>query len=208
MLDDFPPRFTCLSLGIGNDVSWDLAMANIGGIVHQYDHTVSDPTTHPNFLFYSIGISGAPSDSKTWATLTEATEKAHLSKINLGILKMDIEGTEWEVLINTPTETLRSFSQIVIEFHGLLRFNEAERKQKGFLALQALRESHTPYHVHANNWGEYGLVDGVPMPDVLEVSLGLNSRFRFRPNNELFPTPLDRPCKTDKPDYYLGRFEY
>ena len=33
------------------------------------------------------------------------------------VLKMDIEGSEWEVLANTVS--LGTFKQIVIEFHGL-----------------------------------------------------------------------------------------
>ncbi len=38
-------------------------------------------------------------------------------KINNAILKIDVEGYEYEILLNTPIETLRQFSDMVIEYH-------------------------------------------------------------------------------------------
>ncbi len=46
------------------------------------------------------------------------------------------------------------------------------------------------------------------MPDVLEVSYASRSDFTFRPNTEIFPTGLDRPCKPGEPDLFLGTFAF
>jgi hypothetical protein len=40
MLDDFGAVRSALSLGIGQDVSWDTAIAKLGIYVFQFDHTV------------------------------------------------------------------------------------------------------------------------------------------------------------------------
>lgn len=36
-----------------------------------------------------------------------------------GILQMDIEGTEYEVILSTSTENLLKFQCLIIEFHNL-----------------------------------------------------------------------------------------
>lgn len=41
----------------------------------------------------------------------------HDKNIKDGILKLDVEGYEYEILLNTPKEVLRIFSDMVIEYH-------------------------------------------------------------------------------------------
>jgi len=38
--------------------------------------------------------------------------------IDDGVLKMDCEGCEYEVLLNTPAEVLRHFREVLVEYHG------------------------------------------------------------------------------------------
>jgi hypothetical protein len=38
--------------------------------------------------------------------------------INNGVLKIDCEGCEYEVLLNTPLNTLQHFKEILVEYHG------------------------------------------------------------------------------------------
>lgn len=86
------------------------------------------------------------------------------------LLKIDIEGGEWDTLFHARRETLQQMRQIVIEFHVLglpachAYFETVLRKvlNAGFLVS----------HIHGNNWGPMNvLANGRYMvPDDLEVT--------------------------------------
>jgi hypothetical protein len=121
---------------------------------------------------------------------------------------MDIEDAEWDVIDSTDTSTFNKFRQIIVEFHGLARMDQPFWQERIERALKKLRISHVPFHVHGNNWGSYSIVCGVPVPDVIEVTYAKRSCYDFVSNQEVFPTPLDYPCKADVPDFYLGTFQF
>ncbi len=208
MVDDFPSDPICYSLGIGGDVSWDLAMAARNAMVYQYDHTIQrSPVDHPAFRFFRFGI-GASDAEPRMTTLTSAlAQNGHQDAGNL-ILKMDIEDSEWSVLGATPESCLAQFSQIVIEFHGLTRAADKFWISQAEKVLRKMRRTHLPVHVHGNNWGCYTLVHGVPVPDVLEVTYLSRAGYTFGTTDETFPTVLDRPCKAGVADHYLGSFQF
>ena len=60
-------------------------------------------------------------------TLADFLLEAGLESVDL--LKMDIEGSEWEVLFSTPTSVLRSVRYILLEYHEVhARFGYAPEK--------------------------------------------------------------------------------
>lgn len=206
MLDHFPDNTVVYSLGVGGDVSWDLDIANRGLRVFQYDHTVaSPPIDHPKFIFHKIGI--GPSDDDLMKTLHSIMlENGHQTSST--IIKMDIEDAEWDIIAMLDFSVLRNCKQLIIEFHGLSRLADPQWHERINIALSKLRETHFPFHIHANNWGEYPIVCGVPVPDVVEVSYANDAYFDSKASKETFPTTLDCPNKANKQDYYLGRFEF
>jgi FkbM family methyltransferase len=59
-------------------------------------------------------------------TLADLLDRYHLSKIDL--LKMDIEGSEWEVLLSTPAYIFRAIQRIQFEYHEVhARFGYSKR---------------------------------------------------------------------------------
>jgi len=208
MIDDFPAKPICYSLGIGGDVSWDLAMAARGATVYQYDHTIQrPPTDHPAFHFFRLGIGDGEADPRMTTLAAALTKNGHQDARDL-ILKMDIEDSEWSVLEATPESCLPGFSQIVIEYHGLARAADKFWIAQAEKILRKMRRTHMPVHVHGNNWGSYPLLYGVPVPDVLEVTYASRAAYTFGATDEIFPTALDRPCKTGLADLYLGNFRF
>ena len=204
MLDDFPKGTIGYSLGIGNDVSWDCDMADRGVEIFQFDHTVNGPPVeHPRFHFSRIGIGPSDNENPQFCRLDTLVRDNNHEAVNL-ILKMDIEDAEWGVIDSIDTSTIAKFNQIVVEFHGLARLDQPAWQEQIQRSLNKLRCTHLPFHVHGNNWGNYSIVNGIPVPDVLEVSYANRSHYTFAQNHAVFPTPLDYPCKTDVPDFYLG----
>ena len=208
MLNNFPPKTVCLSLGIGGDVSWDLEMAERGAIIHQFDHTVAgSPVAHANFVFNKLKIGGVDDPQQKVISLATVVN-AIKNDDSLCIMKMDIEDSEWDVLTVTPASVLAALDQIVVEFHGLHRMVDPNWRNRMRACFAKLRLTHVPVHVHGNNWGDYAAIENVPIPDVVESTFVRRHSYQFVETTELFPGELDAPCKADVPDFFLGAFRF
>ncbi|MPZ37431.1 MAG: glycosyltransferase [Rhizobiales bacterium] len=207
MIDDLQDVQVCYSFGIGFDVSWDVDMAQRGATVFQYDHTVAAPRQpHAAFCFRQIGI--APADGDNMRTLQSLLNENKHSSDKEMILKIDVEGAEWDVFDHAPSHVLGHFKQIVCEFHGLAELRDRRWCERATRVLVKLANTHAPVHVHGNNFGSFNIVDGVPVPDVLEVTYVRRSSYSLEPSAESFPTVLDRPNNPSASDVYLGRFAF
>jgi hypothetical protein len=205
VVDDFQNLAALISLGVGDDVSFDLAFAERGIPVFQYDHTIErPPAKHELFEFHQIKVACYRNESSV--TLKElATHHA----INLKtILKIDIEGDEWEIFDETPVETLECFSQIICEFHWFHRCYEDEWNERALRVLRKLRSRFAVVHIHANNFSPIRSLGNVPFPDVLEVTYANLSLYPTQPSTVRFPTDLDAPNDPSTPDIILGEFRF
>jgi hypothetical protein len=61
-------------------------------------------------------------------------------------------------------------------------------------------------HLHANNCCGFSLIEGVPVPAVLELTLLRKDRSTFSPCDDPIPGPLDYPNMNDRPDLVLRSF--
>jgi hypothetical protein len=209
MLDTLrPPAVTAgYSFGVGHDVSWDVAVAARGIDLFLYDHTVKRlPVSVPRATFFRTGIRGRKPVSGQKTVAEVLADNGHAGRRDL-VLKMDIEGAEWPVLEEVSSETLESFAQIVIEYHGMGEALEPEGYGRLHAALEKLTRTHQPIHVHGNCYNVPVWIGGLVLPQVLEVSYVRRADHagKFVPREEVFPTELDRSNLPHIPDLYLGR---
>lgn len=209
MLDTLrPPAVTAAySLGAGHDVSWDNAVAALGIDVFLHDHTVDRPAAlHPRCRFRRTGVTGlrVAADLRTLAELI-ATH-GHEGRRDL-VLKMDVEGAEWDVLDQVATSTLEQFHQIVVEWHGLSRTVDPGRRGPLVAALQKISRSHQSIHVHGNGDQPPMWIGDLVVPDVLEVTYVRRQDVadRLGPATGPFPSALDQPTNPGWPDVFLGQ---
>lgn len=162
------PNTNCISVGVGTNVSFDIDISKRLSSVHLYDHTVSKlPVQVPqNVVFFKKGLARTPSDM--FLTLEEIIDQ--FPSNSPLILKMDIEGCEWEILENISSATLLRFDQIVLELHHFHQLNDTEFFEVVVKSLNNLKATHQIINRHANNWARFSLIHGVPVPDVLEVT--------------------------------------
>lgn len=209
MLDSSLRNAVAYSLGIAGDVSWDLDMAAMGCQIYQYDHTIDTlPASHPAFHWFRIGIAAQDSSDGAMCSLdTLIARNGHAGRNDL-ILKMDIEGAEWDLFEALPASTLQQFSQIVMEMHhfaGAAGHPAALAFYQKFTAiLRKLDATHQVVHIHANNNGALGIIGGTVIPDLLELTYVRRTDHRFQECRRIFPTPIDMPNVTTAPDYFLG----
>jgi FkbM family methyltransferase len=206
-LEDLDGINLALSFGISDDDSWDVQIANRNINVMQFDYTVdAAPTNHPLMSFYKKKVSGTSSDG--CVTLHELIESHNTTQGPNIILKMDIEGSEWDVFNKCPDEQLSKIRQIVCEFHGFSRLNEHGFYSIAYNVVSKLNKYFIPYHVHGNNAGQFINMSNIAFPDVLEVSYANRQIYSATATDEIFPTPLDQPNIPELPDIFLGSFQF
>lgn len=208
MANDFEGNNICYSIGVGPQVQWDEEMAARGMDVFQYDHTVEGlPAEHPRFHFNKVGIGPDLSDPQLITLEKMLADNEHGSEANM-LLKVDIEGAEWDVLDGMPSKILARFDQIVLEYHAFEFFDRESFRSRAERVFRGLSHTHVPIHIHGNNFPGFRIVKNIPLPDVIEVTYALKGRFDFAESTDIFPTHLDDPCKGDEPDLFLGDFNY
>ena len=189
------------SIGISQDVSWDLEMAVNGYQVYQYDHTINClPENNHAFHWKKIGITGGEETTKLKKITTLLRDNGHVDVSGM-VLKMDVEGYEWNVFAGLEEKTLLQFDQIVAEIHNLAADEDRELKIQ---ALENLAKTHRVIHIHANNYGFADYCGDLIMPDLLEVTwlrkdLSSNTRYIG-----MLPRPVDRRCDAVTPEIILG----
>lgn len=188
LVDDFGKCEAAYSIGIFNDVSWDLEIAKKGIDVFMYDHTIQGlPSQHERFHFFKNGICGAKCQNPSLKTFKEILKKnGHTNNKNL-ILKIDVEGAEYDSFENTESELIDNFAQIVIEFHdfcNLLHFDQGPQILK---VLDKINKTHQGVHIHANNCCGVCLIDGVPIPQLLEITYVRRRDYQFLENPKCYP---------------------
>jgi hypothetical protein len=211
MVDDFSDRIVAAySFGISNDCSWDEQIANKGIDVFMYDHTIRGlPQENNRFHFFKYGVCGFQK-TKRLKTLAQFVKENNHANADELILKMDVEGAEWDALDYSDIELLKKFSQIVIEFHGLVGAcydgNKFEIVRR---VLSKLNLTHQSLHVNGNGYAQILSLGKVCLPDSLEVLYVSRDKYKDKlvKNERLFPTELDLPSSKDFPSVILGKFE-
>lgn len=191
------------SIGICDDVSWDLCMADHGYELFQYDHTIKSlPVKHKSFHWEKIGLTGNKESGSLKHITTLMINNGH-DKADGGVLKMDIEGHEWTVFLDTDPEVWKRFDQIVMELHG---FVSNANHDAIIGAIMNLTRYHQPVHIHPNNMSRIEYRGDQVMADALEVTLLNKEKFDFVECDFESPTTMDQPCLSRLPEIKLGNW--
>lgn len=186
-------RRIAYSFGISDDVTWDKEMANHGYDIYMYDHTISDlPESCSKFHFNKKGLTGTINneDDGLEDLASILLENGH-QKYNHMILKMDIEGSEYEFLESVDRTVLQQFDQIAIEFHYLL---EEKCRGKVLSALRKITSTHIPVHIHLNNYNILRYIDNAVFGNTMEVTFANRGTYDFVAGNNSSKADI-RNCK-------------
>ena len=203
MIEPFSSTKIAYSFGINDDVSWDKDMANNGYQVYQYDHTIESlPENHPNFHWEKIGLTGLNETDKLKKLDTLLTKNGH-ENTNGMLLKMDVEGAEWNFFNFCDQQTLDKFDQIVVELHDLNDFKNSEQKLSG---LKKLTNNHIVVHIHGNNHSRVDFCGDIITPNVLELTLVKKDKFPENTINDIFLERIDMANRSNTPDILIGKW--
>ena len=189
--DDLVGIRYCFSPGVGTTVGFenDLADRNIRCFLADYS-VHSPPFNRPEFTFDKKYLRA--NDSEISFTLKSWMDKYFKDGPEELLLQMDIEGSEYEVLLGTPSELLTQFRVMVIEFHYLHRIFD------GFIftiykaCFEKLLEHFHVVHIHPNNCCGSLKKGRVEIPRVMEFTFYNKNRGACTGPQDQFPHPLDR----------------
>lgn len=196
---DQPADTDILSFGVNNDTSFEEAMAARGHRLFLYDHTIPGcPTDNSAFNFARVGICGGNAPGPDLMTLEQ--HMANIPDLSQRLmLKIDVEGAEWDVFSSIDAKTLARYDQIVAEFHWFRNLSDPNYANLITKSLEIINSQFTLYHVHANNCAPILKVDGFFVADVIEVSYVRTSLIDRTPSKTVYPSELN---KANRPDFY------
>ncbi len=123
--------------------------------VHQYDcfNTTQPVCSSGATVFHAecVGDTTETREGRVFDTVTNQMAKNGDGSKRI-VLKMDVEGAEWDSLPSVPDEVLRRIDQMAVEFHWMLdEQSHWVQDQKYLRVVERLRQFFEIVHVHFNN---------------------------------------------------------
>jgi hypothetical protein len=185
------------SYGISGYDQWGCDISTKLGIrVHQYDcfDTTRPACSQGDTVFHAECVSDTPGtdQGRTFDTIENQLAKNGDAGKRI-VLKIDVEGAEWDSLARVSDDQLRRIDQLAVEFHGVDR-------AKYVSVVSRLKRFFDVAHLHFNNWSCQDGLDPFPAwaYEVLFVRKGLARPDRSAPIST--PHPEDAPNNPKRED--------
>jgi hypothetical protein len=190
------PLDVAYSYGVGSNDDWGFDVSRRYHVpVHQYD--CFDPTRPTcnggTFVFHDecVGDQTGHKGSRFFDTLENQIRKNGDTGRRV-IIKMDIEGAEWDSLLAAPDDLLASIPQIAMEMHGY-------GDPKIVEVLRKLKRNFYLVNLHFNNWS--CTPKAAPLPAWAYQVLWVNKRIGVLDPAAPIPAPMSRLNAPDSPTW-------
>lgn len=196
----------CFSAGVGhtNKFESDLYKLQIKSFLA--DFSVEKSTRDlEKFNFLKKYISSYDSE-KTKNINSWITENINTQDLNSTILKLDVEGSEYEILSAIDENILKDLKIIIVEFHGLEMIGDENTN----LIINSIKNKLLNYfyvaHIHPNNCCGIHNVSKFKIPSVLEVTYLNKKNMKISDKNCKIPNELDKKNVSKKKDITLPNY--
>jgi hypothetical protein len=159
------------SYGISGYDKWGCDISTKADVtVHQYDcfDDTRPVCTTGRTVFHDecVGGSSATTEGRLFDTIQNQFTK-NGDRSNKVVMKIDVEGAEWDSFLAAPDDTLRQIDQLAVEFHGV-------NDERYIAAVRRLKQFFEVAHLHFNN---VSCTDGLdPFPAWAYEVLFVNKR--------------------------------
>ena len=203
--DDLDGVSACFSPGVDATSAFELDCSKRGMALYLSDASVASVGPELRGTNYSfeqkfIGVSNDP----LYQSMDEWVASSEAPGGDL-ILQMDIEGAEYESLINCSSQLLDRFRVICIELHHIGEWRNPRYFEFVEKGLSRLTKNHDCVHTHPNNSASLFSFDGIELPNVMELTFLRKDRMKGEGFVHTFPHSLDADCVAGKPSMALPR---
>lgn len=199
LMADVPGGYDCfLSGGVRNNIDFEISCCDTFGLkCIAFDPNVDDlPTSHPLVSLNRKAIG---------ATNTAACTNLHqeLAGHCDALVKLDIEGAEYDWIEALDTSSIAKIKQLVVEVHRPTF--ECSRLK----ALSKLCNTHVLLHVHGNNACGTSVIAGVHIPNTFECTFVRRADAgAVVPRDTPLPIALDAPNTPLRPQIRLAGWPF
>jgi hypothetical protein len=199
--DDLEGIDACFSPGVASTADFELHLAQRRIPCFMADYSVDGlPVQHPLFRFEKKFL--GPTNDGIFMTLGDWVLRNSPNSTDM-ILQMDIEGSEYPVILETDPAILQRFRIIVGEFHNLEELWHPKGLDLIRLAFLKLLRYFEIVHIHPNNMGRAIANQGITIPPLMEFTFLRKDRIATSRPTTRFPHPLDRQNVPHKPNFPL-----
>ena len=190
------PLDAAYSYGVGPNDDWGCEVSRRYHVtVHQYDcFDPARPTCNGGtFVFHDecVGNQTGYREKHFFDTLENQIKKNGDAGRHV-IIKMDIEGAEWDSLLSAPDELLASIPQIAMEMHGY-------GDPKIVDVIRKLKRNFYLVNLHFNNWS--CTRKAAPLPAWAYQTHWVNKRIGVLDQTAPVPAPMSPLNAPDSPTW-------
>lgn len=143
------------SYGISGYDKWGCDISSTLHVpVHQYDcfnpTQPACPAGNTVFHLECVGPTMATVEGRVFDTIENQLAKNGDSTKRI-VLKIDVEGAEWDSLLSTPDEVLQRLDQMAVEFHWELEHSRWIQQERYTRLVRRLKQFFEIAHIHFNN---------------------------------------------------------
>lgn len=198
LVNDLSKTDLIISGGIGFNDTFEKDIAQCVKSIVMFDHAIANYSTPlDNCIYFPFKISDISNSNSV--SIDQIINDFPADDY---ILKLDIEGDEWNIIDVIEPSTLRTFRQIIIEFHNIdrkIQFDYA----KLIRVFHKLNENHSPVSIHANNHGRYVYLGDDSFPQTLEVTYARKGSYELTLANKLVFHPKQRKNAAEYEEFML-----
>jgi len=204
--DGFNGISTCFSPGVGGISDFESDCANLGINVYMADKSVDCPAVqHTRFNFLAKYLASV--NNSDCVTLNSWADSTNINKNEDLILQMDIEGSEYEVILSITPELISRFRIIIVEFHFLDQLFNKDFFDLASKVFEKLLLTHSCVHNHPNNVTGSIKVKDVEIYPISELTFVRNDHVYMDKYCNTYPHLLDR-CSVSKKEAVLPKCWY
>ena len=189
---------SCHTVGLGNTIKFE---KDLGKNVKLFlaDKSVKNPKLS-NAIFEKKFISSF--NSREYLDINNWIQK---TKINPSILKIDAEGSEYEIIHAIQEKYLKNIKILVLELHNLHLISNEYFYSIVYNAIKKIKIYFDVCHLHPNNNFPLIKFGNLEIPRDLEVTL-LNKKFTKFKKKTYLPHRLDKPTVSDRKAVFLPKY--
>jgi len=196
--DDLEGIDACFSPGVSLISGFEKECADKGMKVFLADRSVETPAESHDLFHFTKKFIGVTSNSH-FMTMDDWVSSSLTDSESDLLLQMDIEGSEYEVILAASDLLMRRFRIIVVEFHSLIELWNRPFFKLVSRVFEKLLQTHTCVHNHPNNCGGSEKRGEIEIPKVTEMTFLRNDRINNSDFAKSFPHPLDSDNKENPP---------
>ena len=211
--DDLDGVISCFSASnsIDASVAFEQDLKDSFGInSHVINYSIEESPGYLTPLSFMPKFLG-PNNNSIYVTLDswmKGTVDYEYCGMHQSILRLDCGGHEYGAILSASDDVLRRFRMIVLKLNDIDKWGHPAFFKIAEGLINKILQNFNVVHLHPNNNGAIKNINGIDLPEILEITFFAIKRCKISGYVDSFPDELDAPCNPDIADMVLPDIWY